>query len=204
MLSAPGSYQHLEVLHILAKFMEMPTYVKHIQLALLANSKEADGGSNEQFCKIMKSMPLKLVGTFTKHPLSFCLIRSAPQGHFKADVEQFYKMLWKWANWNLFENCWNSGEIKGFVLANQRCFSLRVDPTAVCEEKKDTPMEISVSSEKSSPEMRRLLGKFTETPLLVKFFHLSTLMAIDEAKEEFRDMLGSLPVELVRSKYRKP
>ena len=48
------------------------------------------------------------------------------------------------------------------------------------------------------------MGKFTETPLLVKFFHLSTLMAIDEAKEEFRDMLGSLPVELVRSKYRKP
>ena len=74
---------------------------------------------------------------------------------------------------------------------------LRVDPTAVCEEKKDTPMEISASSEKSSPEMRRLLGKFTEMPLLVKFFHLSTLMSIDEAKEEFRDMLGSLPVELV-------
>jgi len=60
-------------------------------------------------------------------------------------------------------------------------------------------MEISASSEKSSPEMRRLLGKFTEMPLLVKFFHLSTLMSIDEAKEEFRDMLGSLPVELVNT-----
>ena len=91
-------------------------------------------------------------------------------------------------------------EISGFVLPNQLCLSLRVDPTAVCEEKKDTPMEISASSEKSSPEMRRLLGKFTEMPLLVKFFHLSTLMSLatKEAKEEFRDMLGSLPVELVR------
>ena len=64
-------YQHLEVLHVLAKFMEMPDDVKHIQLALLVNSEEADEGSNEQFCKIMKSMPLKLVGTFTKYPLIF-------------------------------------------------------------------------------------------------------------------------------------
>merc|ERR1719370_1567106 len=37
--------------------------------------------------------------------------------------------------------------------------SFGVDPTAVCEEKKDTPMEISVASEKSSPEMRRSFGK---------------------------------------------
>ena len=73
----------------------------------------------------------------------------------------------------------------------------RVDPTAVCEKRQDTPMDISANSEKSSPEMRRILGKFTEMPLLVKFFHLSTLMSIDEAKEEFRDMLGALPVALV-------
>ena len=74
---------------------------------------------------------------------------------------------------------------------------LRVDPTAVCEEKKETPMEISVNSEKSSPEIRRLLGKFTEMPVNIKLFHLSMLMSTEEAKEEFRDMLGSLPVELV-------
>ena len=46
--------------------------------------------------------------------------------------------------------------------------------------------------------MRRILGKFTEMPVNVKLFHLSTLMSTDEAKEEFREMLGSLPVELVR------
>ena len=45
--------------------------------------------------------------------------------------------------------------------------------------------------------MRRLLGKFTEMPVNIKLFHLSTLMTTDEAKEEFRDMLCSLPVELV-------
>ena len=66
-------------------------------------------------------------------------------------------------------------------------------------------MEISVNSEKSSPEVRRLLGKFTEMPATVKLFHLSTLMSTeDEAKEEFREMLGSLPVELVSYEYRKP
>ena len=64
-------------------------------------------------------------------------------------------------------------------------------------------MEISVNSEKSSPEVRRLLGKFTEMPVNVKLFHLSSLMSTDEAKEEFRDMLGALPVEMVSYKQRK-
>ena len=59
-------------------------------------------------------------------------------------------------------------------------------------------MEISVASEKSSPEMLRLLGKFTDMPNNIKLFHLSTLMTTDDTKEEFRDMLCSLPVELVR------
>jgi len=64
-------------------------------------------------------------------------------------------------------------------------------------------MDISVSSESSHcPDIRRLLGKFTEMPVNVKLFHLSTLMFRDEAKdeEEFRKMLGSLPVELVSSR----
>ena len=45
------------------------------------------------------------------------------------------------------------------------------------------------------------MGKFTEMPVNIKLFHLSTLMFRDEAKdkEEFRNMLGSLPVELVRN-----
>ena len=63
--------------------------------------------------------------------------------------------------------------------------SPRVDPTAVCEKRQDTPMEISANSEKSSPEMRRLLGKFTEMPLLIKFFHLASLISADGDLEEF-------------------
>ena len=38
---ALGSPQHLELLHVLSKFMEMPDNVKHIQLAVLANSDVA-------------------------------------------------------------------------------------------------------------------------------------------------------------------
>ena len=57
---------------------------------------------------------------------------------------------------------------------------------------------MKLSMELSGPEMRRLLGEFTEMPLNIKLFHLSTLMATDDTKGEFRDMLWSLPVELVR------
>ena len=48
----------------------------------------------------------------------------------------------------------------------------------------------------SGPEMRRLLGEFTEMPVNIKLFHLSTL-STDEDKEEFKGMLRSLPMELV-------
>ena len=62
-------------------------------------------------------------------------------------------------------------------------------------------MEISVNSKTAeNPEIRRLLAKFTEMPVDVKLFHLSTLIFTDGAQEEFRNMLGSLPVELVRKK----
>ena len=81
-----------------------------------------------------------------------------------------------------------------FLLTNPDAFLPRVDPTAVCKENRDTPLELSMRF--SGPEMRRLLGEFTEMPVDIKLFHLSTL-STDEDKEEFRDMLRSLPVELV-------
>ena len=62
------------VLHILAEFMEMPDYVKHIQLALFANSNDEvdEERSNIEFCKILKSLPLELVlQLFTKYLLMF-------------------------------------------------------------------------------------------------------------------------------------
>ena len=62
-------------------------------------------------------------------------------------------------------------------------------------------MEIS---KKSSTEMRRLLSKFTEMPEHIKLHHLSELMTNkedkdkDNVKEEFKEILGTLPVKLVR------
>ena len=62
-------------------------------------------------------------------------------------------------------------------------------------------MEIS---KKSSTEMRRLLSKFTEMPEHIKLHHLSELMSNkedkdkDNVKEEFKEILGTLPVKLVR------
>ena len=58
-------------------------------------------------------------------------------------------------------------------------------------------MELSMRWDESwGPEMRRLLGEFTEMPENIKLFHLSKL-STDEDKEEFRDMLGLLPMESV-------
>ena len=59
-------------------------------------------------------------------------------------------------------------------------------------------------SKKSSTEMRRLLSKFTEMPEHIKLHHLSELMSNkedkdkDNVKEEFKEILGTLPVKLVR------
>ena len=48
------------------------------------------------------------------------------------------------------------------------------------------------------------MGEFTEMPVNIKLFHLSTLIFRDEVKdrEEFRKMLGSLPVELVGKTFK--
>ena len=78
-----------------------------------------------------------------------------------------------------------------------------MDPTAVCEGKTSSPMEIAL--EKENEEMLCLLAKFTEMPDSCKLFYLSKLMYkgrhCDEikakAKGDFRKTLISLPVELV-------
>ena len=70
---ALGYSQRLEVLLILGKFMEMPDNVKHIQLAVLANrdEDEEEPGSNEQFHKILNSLPVDLVGFLKQYSLIF-------------------------------------------------------------------------------------------------------------------------------------
>ena len=51
--------------------MEMPENVKHVQLALLANSDEAKEGSTQEFHKILNSLPLDLVGFLKKIFIDF-------------------------------------------------------------------------------------------------------------------------------------
>jgi len=172
---ALGGSHRLEVLLILGKFMEMPDDVKHVQLAVLLNRDEDEEcGSNEEFYKILNSLPVNLVST-----------KKPQQG--------------TWGT--ILQDAVNFGKVN-FV---RDLLEFGVDPTAVCEDVRVTPMEISISLSSSDSaqllEIRRLLSKYTEMPDNVKLFHLSTLMSRGEAEdlEEFRSMLGSLPVELVSS-----
>ena len=99
--------------------MEMPDNVKHIQLALLANSDDSNEASSVEFHKILISLPLEMVGNvIVEITFGFCLIRSAPRGRSKVDVEQFCKMLYKTANYTSFQICCHSGEISGFIFTN--------------------------------------------------------------------------------------
>ena len=76
---------------------------------------------------------------------------------------------------------------------------VRVDPTAVCEGKTITPMDYA--AEKENLEMISLLAEFTEMPDHIKLLVLSKLMYKSEhkakEKEEFKNLLSSLSVELV-------
>ena len=88
-----------------------------------------------------------------------------------------------------------------FVMCNKHIFFVRVDPCAVCEDKPTTPLEIAEKEE--SGELLKLLGKFAKIPDIVKLQKLSSLMYMrkeyeEEAKEQFRDLLRTLPKDSVR------
>ena len=82
--------------------------------------------------------------------------------------------------------------------------NVRVDPTFACEGpsqtegKKVTPMQLAVECD----SQLSLLAEFTEMPNDIKLFRLSKLMnkaeKSKERREEFKKILSSLPVELVR------
>ena len=68
----------------------------------------------------------------------------------------------------------------------------------MCEDKPTTPLEIAEKEE--SGELLKLLGKFTKIPDIVKLKKLSLLMykeEEEEAKEQFRDLLRTLPKDSV-------
>merc|ERR1719209_289683 len=76
-----------------------------------------------------------------------------------------------------------------------------VDPTAVCEGKTETPMDIA--AEGGREEMISLMAEFTEMPDHVKLLYLSMLMYKGEQKakerEEFKNILSSMSVDLVNN-----
>ena len=68
----------------------------------------------------------------------------------------------------------------------------------MCEDKPTTPLEIA--EKEKSGELLKLLGKFTKIPDIVKLKKLSLLMykEEEEAKEQFRELLRTLPKDSVR------
>ena len=86
-----------------------------------------------------------------------------------------------------------------------------MDPTAVSESRKERPMDYAlqllVDADNPNDEMLCLLAEFTEMPEHIKLVYLSKLMYKGEcwgysqdkakAREDFRKILSSLPVELV-------
>ena len=71
----------------------------------------------------------------------------------------------------------------------------------MCEDKKTIPMEIA-ASRNDGGEMLKILAEFTEIPDSAKLVELSKLMSlnyeVESEKEQFKKLLNSLPVELVR------
>ena len=74
---------------------------------------------------------------------------------------------------------------------------LRVDPTATTDNR-PTPIELAVSG--SHDEVLKILLEYTEMPNKLKLPHLAKLMNAgdEEAKAEFKRMLSTMPLDLVR------
>ena len=73
----------------------------------------------------------------------------------------------------------------------------RVDPTATTDNR-PTPIELAVSG--NHKEVLKILLEYTEMPNELKLPHLAKLMNSDdeEAKAEFKKMLSTMPLDLVR------
>ena len=84
-----------------------------------------------------------------------------------------------------------------------KLFARRADPCAVSKDNNQTPWQIAVSRDDQG-EMLSILKEFATLPDSVKFEALSQLVYIDNSegewrKEQFKKLLESLPVDLVRA-----
>ena len=109
-------------------------------------------------------------------------------------MELCYKMRFLRGNKTLFAFCWRMGEFENL---NPVQTFLRVDPTATTDNR-PTPIELAVSGNHN--EVLKILLEYTEMPNKLKLPHLAKLMNADdeEAKAEFKKMLSTMPLDLVR------
>ena len=80
--------------------------------------------------------------------------------------------------------------------------NFRVNPSATTERSTESPMEIAAL--KDFAEVLKILAEFTEITDKVKLLQLYNLMNSDnfeKSKEEFQNILRSLPVDLVSSMF---
>lgn len=114
-----------------------------------------------------------------------------------------FKMPCMRTSGTLSASCWNSGlsAFTRFLEDDESCF--RIDPTAVCDGKQETPMEIAATCRLS--EVLKILEEFTEITDKVKLIQMSVLMNSGKpkrSKETFQKILESLTVDLVRISFK--
>ena len=59
---ALGNNEHRDLLFVLDEFMELPNEAKLVQLSLIVDSEPEEDWHRDRFSKILKSLPLDLVG----------------------------------------------------------------------------------------------------------------------------------------------
>ena len=68
---ALGDDEHRDLLFVLDEFMELPNEAKLVQLSLIVDSKPEENWHRDRFSKILKSLPLDLVGDWSNNCPSF-------------------------------------------------------------------------------------------------------------------------------------
>ena len=72
---ALGNDEHRDLLFVLDEFMELPNEAKLVQLSLIVDSEPEENWHRDRFFKILKSLPLDLVG--------YCLNNCPPFSVFR-------------------------------------------------------------------------------------------------------------------------
>ena len=105
---ALGDDEHRDLLFVLDEFMELPNEAKLVQLSLIVDSEPEEDWHRDRFSKILKSLPLDLVGYWSNdYPF---LLRST-RTPLVFGLGPSFKKLCNRENFFWFKICWNKGEI---------------------------------------------------------------------------------------------